>query len=281
MNDMKISKLTCSCMSNSLDFRSSSMLKQFARVLDWLSLSCRLNKKKLSSSHFIFWTSHMKRNSTPPLMAPPTINNNSGMPFSVSDILQPFDMDTSTSYRRSIEMAHTLNAASSSSSSSSAYSSQRPSSSATPANLCNPVFAPSNISTHYYGPSSTTAATTTATTPFSPNHQYYDYASSFPNGSAMNAVNGQYPSNSCWYGPAASMFMFRMQSDRKSIDIAFSVTIFSWLLIVLIVISCCGRRCCCRCCSRQCRFCCQCLWTSSRFNDEISLCTISVRFTET
>ena len=137
-------------------------------------------------------SSQMKRSSTPPLMAPPTVNNNAGMPFSVSDILQPLDMDASTSYKRSIEMAQAL-AAASNSSSSSVYSSQRPSSSVTPAGLGNPSFAPSSIPANYYGSSSAST--------FSPNNQYYDYGGSFPNGAG---VNGQYSSSSCWYGPAAS-----------------------------------------------------------------------------
>lgn len=137
-------------------------------------------------------SSQMKRSSTPPLMAPPTVNNNAGMPFSVSDILQPLDMDASTSYKRSMEMAQAL-AAASNSSSSSVYSSQRPSSSVTPASFANPSFASSSIPANYYGSSSASA--------FSPNNQYYDYGGSFPNGSG---ANGQYSSSSCWYGPTAS-----------------------------------------------------------------------------
>ena len=109
-------------------------------------------------------------------------SNNGGMPFSVSDILQPLDMDGSNSYKRSIEMAQALAAASSSSS---VYSSQRPTNSVTPGNI-----GPNN----YYGVASTNSS-------FPTNNQYYDYASSFSNSSS---VNGQYPSNSCWYGPAAS-----------------------------------------------------------------------------
>ena len=139
-------------------------------------------------------SSQMKRSATPPLMAPPTVNNNTGMPFSVSDILQPLDMDASTSYKRSMEMAQAL-AAASNSSSSSVYSAQRPSSSVTPASLGNPSFASSSIPANYYGSSSTST--------FSPNNQYYDYSGSFPNGAG---VNGQYSSSSCWYGPAASKY---------------------------------------------------------------------------
>lgn len=118
----------------------------------------------------------------------PTMNTNSAMPFSVTDLLQPpFDMDASTSYKRSIEMAQALAAASSSSSSSSSsiYSSQRPSTSATPGALNNPTFAP-----NYYGSSAA-----------NPTNQYYDYGSSFQNGAA---ASGQYGPSSCWYGPAAS-----------------------------------------------------------------------------
>ncbi len=127
--------------------------------------------------------SQIKRTSTPPMAPPSTITSNSTMPFSVTDILQPFDVDTSASYRRSIEMAQALTAASSSSSSS-AYSIPRPSSNT----LCNPTFGPASVHNNYYGPSSTTA--------FSPNNQYYDYSGN---------STGQYSPSSCWYGSAASM----------------------------------------------------------------------------
>jgi len=109
------------------------------------------------------------------MVLPSTVTSNPTMPFSVTDILQPLDADTSSSYKRSINTA----------SSSSSYSIQRPSNS-----LCNPTFGPSS----YYGSSSTTT--------FSPNNQYYDYSTSFQNG---GNPTGQYSPSSCWYGPAASM----------------------------------------------------------------------------
>lgn len=131
-----------------------------------------------------FISSQIKRNSTSPMAPPSTITSNSAMPFSVTDILQPLDVDASASYKRSIEMAQALTAASSSS----AYSIQRPSSNTTSANLYNSTFGPTSVHSSYYGPSS--------------NNQYYDYGTSFPNG---GNTTGQYSSSSCWYGSAASM----------------------------------------------------------------------------
>jgi hypothetical protein len=113
------------------------------------------------------------------MIPPSTVTNNSTMPFSVTDILQPLDADASTSYKRSIEMAQALTAASSSS-----------------ASLCNPTFGPSSIHSSYYGPSSTTA--------FSSNNQYYDYSTSLQN---SGNSTGQYSPSSCWYGSAASMLL--------------------------------------------------------------------------
>ena len=126
----------------------------------------------------MFFYSQIKRSSSPTLLPPST------MPFSVTDILQPMDADPSAAYKRSIEMAHALSAATSSS----AYPVARPSSSTTSANLCNPSFGPSTVHHSYYGPSST-------------NSQYYDYSTSFPN---STTTAGQYSPSSCWYGPAAS-----------------------------------------------------------------------------
>lgn len=126
----------------------------------------------------MFLSSQIKRSSSPTLLPPST------MPFSVTDILQPLDADPSATYKRSIEMAQALSAATSSST----YPIARPSSSATSTNLCNPSFGPSAVHNSYYGPSST-------------NSQYYDYSTSFHNGTTST---GQYPPSSCWYGPAAS-----------------------------------------------------------------------------
>ena len=116
-----------------------------------------------------FTSSPFKRNSTSPVAPSSTLTSNSSMSFSVTDILQPFDVDTSASYKRSIEMAQALTAASSSSS---AYPLPRPTS--------NTAFGSAHSSS-YYGPSS--------------NNQYYDY-----NGNPT----GQYSPSSCWYGSAAS-----------------------------------------------------------------------------
>jgi hypothetical protein len=128
------------------------------------------------------------------MVHPPTITSNSSMPFSVTDILQPLDIDASSSYKRSLEMVQVLAA-----SSSSAYSTQRPSSNTTSASLCNPTFGPDSS---YYGPSSTTA--------FSPNNQYYDYSASFQNGGNSSSITGQYSPSSCWYGSAASKSAIRL-----------------------------------------------------------------------
>lgn len=142
--------------------------------------------------------SPIKRSSTPLSMGPSTATNtNTSMPFSVTDILQPMDADISTSYKRSLEMAHAI-ATSSSSSSSSVYNPQRPSSSVTPVGLCNPSFGPSAVHNSYYNP------TVTSTSAFSPNQQYYDYSSALPAGAPTNAITGQYSPSSCWYGSAAS-----------------------------------------------------------------------------
>jgi hypothetical protein len=78
-------------------------------------------------------------------MAPPsTVTSNPNMPFSVTDILQPLAVTSSSS---------------------SSYSTQRSSS--------NPAFAPLSIHNNYYGSSATA---------FSPNNQYYDYSTSLQNG---------------------------------------------------------------------------------------------------
>lgn len=126
-------------------------------------------------------------------MMPSTIPTNSGMPFSVTDILQPMDIDASASYKRSLEMAHAL-----ASSSSAVYNPQRPSTSVTPASLCNPSFPPSAVHGNYYG------STASSTSAFSPNNQYYDYSNVLPNVTNGNPVTGQYSPSSCWYGSAAS-----------------------------------------------------------------------------
>jgi hypothetical protein len=140
------------------------------------------------------------------------------MPFSVTDILQPLDADTSASYKRSIEMAQALTAASTSSS----YSIQRPSNNTTSASLCNSAFGPSSVHSSYYGPSSTT--------PFSANNQYYDYSTSFQN---SGNSTGQYSPSSCWYGSAASMCFKKilLKNKKKFHLIYFSVSIFSWIII--------------------------------------------------
>ena len=128
-------------------------------------------------------------------MVPSTApGNTTGMPFSVTDILQPLDVDASNSYKRSLEMAHAL----ASSSSTAVYNPQRPSTSVTPASLCNPTFVPSSVHNSYYGP------TATSTSAFSPNNQYYDYSSTLQNGGNTGNVTGQYSPSSCWYGSAAS-----------------------------------------------------------------------------
>ena len=133
---------------------------------------------------FLFlFLSQIKRNSTSP-MGP----SSTAMPFSVTDILQPLDADASASYKRSIEMAQALTAASSSS----AYSIQRPSSNTTSANLYNSTFGPTSVHGNYYGPSS--------------NNQYYDYSGN---------TTGQYSPSSCWYGSAASM------CEESNVEISF------------------------------------------------------------
>lgn len=129
-------------------------------------------------------------------MVPSLVGANTGMPFSVTDILQPLDVDASAPYKRSLEMAHAL-----ASSSSSIYNSQRPSTSAASASLCNPSFGPTSVHNSYYGP------TATSTSAFSPNNQYYDYSSTLQNGGNTNTVTGQYSPSSCWYGSAASKFL--------------------------------------------------------------------------
>jgi hypothetical protein len=161
-----------------------------------------------------YYTNHsIKRSSTPPSMVPSTATSNSGMPFSVTDILQPLDVDASTSYKRSLEMAHAL-----ASSSSSVYNPQRPSTSVTPASLCNPSFGPSSVHSSYYGP------TATSTSAFSPNNQYYDYSSTLQNGGNPNAVTGQYSPSSCWYGSAAmSRYLVGSSSAVDSAALAASV----------------------------------------------------------
>lgn len=185
-------------------------------------------------------------------MVPSAALGNTGMPFSVTDILQPLDVDASTSYKRSLEMAHAL-----ASSSSSVYNPQRPSTSVTPASLCNPAFGPSSVHNSYYGP------TATSTSAFSPNNQYYDYSSTLPNGANGNAVTGQYSPSSCWYGSAAS------KTHRLRVA-AFRTAFFRSVSVP-------GRfvvR------GGQCGASGQRLRTSSRSDDEIRLCTVPIRFAE-
>jgi hypothetical protein len=144
------------------------------------------------------------------------------MPFSVTDILQPLDSDGSTSYKRSHDITHGLTTASSSSSSSSSstttatnpgsYNLSRPSTSATPAGLCNPTFIPSSVHSNYYHGNGSSTAT------FSPNHQYYDYSSALPTGGTVNSINSQYSPSSCWYGSAASMFIVRCHRSNNPWD---------------------------------------------------------------
>jgi len=176
-------------------------------------LADRMNFSRLKDLNWQnFISSQIKRNPTSPMAPPSTITSNPAMPFSVTDILQPLDTDTSASYKRSIEMAQALTAASSSS----AYSIQRPSSNTTSANLYNSTFGPTSVHSSYYGPSS--------------NNQYYDYGASFSNG---GNTTGQYSPSSCWYGSAASMceeFIYFFKLIRRSF-VYFSVSIFSWFII--------------------------------------------------
>ena len=130
-------------------------------------------------------------------MIPSIAGSNSGMPFSVTDILQPVDVDASMPYKRSLEMAHAL-----ASSSSAIYNSQRSSTNVTPAGLYNPPFGPSSVHSSYYGSS---AASPSA---FSPNNQYYDYSNTLQNGGNTNTITGQYSPSSCWYGSAASKYSY-------------------------------------------------------------------------
>ncbi|UJR14728.1 hypothetical protein I4U23_001720 [Adineta vaga] len=117
-------------------------------------------------------------------------------------------MDASASYKRSIEMAQALAVASSSvppppPSSSSVHTSQRLSN--------NSTFNSSVLHNNYYG--STPAAT------FSPNHQYYDYSTSFQH---SGTVTGQYPSS--WYGSAAmSRYLAGSSTAMDSATLAASV----------------------------------------------------------
>jgi hypothetical protein len=141
-------------------------------------------------------------------MVPSTAGSNTGMPFSVTDILQPLDVDASVSYKRSLEMAHAL-----ASSSSSVYNPQRPSTSVTPASLCNPAFGPHSS---YYGP------TATSTSAFSPNNQYYDYNNALQNGGNTNSVTGQYSPSSCWYGSAASKSIYQERLIEKKLVVLVS-----------------------------------------------------------
>ncbi|CAF2104885.1 unnamed protein product [Rotaria magnacalcarata] len=156
-----------------------------------------------------YTNNQIKRSSTPQMGPPSTLTNNPGMPFSVTDILQPYDIDASASYKRSIEMAQVLAAASSSSSSSSVYSSSHP----TPTNLSSSTFGPSSLHNGYYGSSSAAA--------FPSNNQYYDYSSSFQNSANSSA---QYSPSSCWYGPAAmSRYLAGSSSAVDSAVLAASV----------------------------------------------------------
>ena len=141
--------------------------------------------------------SQTKRGSTPPLIPPSTLTSNPGTPFSVTDILHPLDVDVSTSYKRSIEMAQAL--AATSTSSSSAYSIQRPFNNRPSTSLCNPTFGSSSTHSSYYGPSSTPA--------FPSNNQYYDYNTALQ---TSGNSTGQYSPSSCWYGSAASMLNFEL-----------------------------------------------------------------------
>lgn len=160
-----------------------------------------------------YYTNHqLKRSSTPISMVPSTTpTNTNGMPFSVTDILQPLDIDASNSYKRSLEMAHAL-------SSTSAYSSQRPSTSVTPASLCNPTFGPTSVHNSYYTP------TATSTSAFSPNNQYYDYSSTLQANTNAANVSGQYSPSSCWYGSAAmSRYLAGSSSTVDGAALAASV----------------------------------------------------------
>lgn len=135
-------------------------------------------------------------------MIPSMSNSNTSMPFSVTDILQPLESDTTASYKRSLEMAHALaTSTSTSSSSTNGYSLSRPSTSISPTSLSHSSFVPSSVSNNYYNP------TVSSTSTFSPNHQYYDYSATLPTptGTAPG-ISGQYSPSSCWYGPAASEF---------------------------------------------------------------------------
>lgn len=152
-------------------------------------------------------------------MVSSTAPSNSGMPFSVTDILQPLDVEASTSYKRSLEMAHAL-----ASSSSAVYNPQRPSTSVTPASLCNPSFGPSSVHSSYYGP------TATSTSAFSPNNQYYDYSGALQNGANTNSVTGQYSPSSCWYGSAASK-SFVNNHQRWFYHCSSSVSVSSWFIV--------------------------------------------------
>jgi len=145
-----------------------------------------------------YYTSNqIKRSSSPHMVPHSAVISNPTMPFSVTDILQPFDADASASYKRSIEMAQALTAASSSS----AYSIQRASN--------NPTFGPSTTHNSYYVPSST-------------NNQYYDYSTSFQNGGNST---GQYPPSSCWYGSAA-MSRYLVGSSSAMDSAAFAASVY-------------------------------------------------------
>ena len=216
------------------------------------------NLKKNSSSN--------KRHCSSPSMMPSIpMNNNGTMAFSVTDILQPFDVDTSNSYKRSLEMAHALATSSASSAAAAAaaaaYHLPRPSASITPASLCNSSFQSTSGHNNYYNSNVSSSST------FSPNnHQYYDYSGALPSNGTNNPISGQYSPSSCWYGSTASK-SFIDSSIESQFDghIDFSVTIFSWFINS----------------NGQCRISSKCLRTSSRSNDEIGLCSISVCLTKT
>lgn len=191
-------------------------------------------------------------------MIPSMSNNNTSMPFSVTDILQPMDSDASNSYKRSLEMAHALATSTSSSSSTNGYPLARPSTSISPTSLSHSSFAPSSVSNNYYNP------TVSSTSAFSPNHQYYDYSATLPSAAGTApGISGQYSPSSCWYGPAASeLCRRRVPVDVRSFS---SVKIFGQFLIR----------------GRQCRTGSERLRPSSRSDDEIGLQSISIRVAET
>jgi len=204
---------SCYFIKINLFFKYNSRKKKETRQRENIYF---LNLKKyfhfFPSTKYMLIFSQLKRSSTPSSMVPPTTSaGTNGMPFSVTDILQPLDIDASNSYKRSLEMAHAL----ASSSSTSVYNSQRPSTSVTPASLCNPTFGPTSVHNNYYAP------TATSTSAFSPNNQYYDYNSSLQTNANSSNVTGQYSPSSCWYGPAASMSSLGFSFSMYDYDLLF------------------------------------------------------------